>query len=119
MATPTPRARLRPRLRAYVGDRRALGPGKADLLAAIEREGSLAAAARALGMSYMRAWRLVREMHELFRAPLVELRRGAGGGAALTPDGIAVLALYRAMEAAAERAIAPLWAKLRRRLRAR
>jgi molybdate transport system regulatory protein len=117
-ATP-PRVRLRPRLRVYVGDRRALGPGKADLLAAIEREGSLAAAARALGMSYMRAWRLVREMHELFRAPLVELRRGAAGGAALTRAGVAVLELYRAMEAAADRAVAPLWAKLRRRLRAR
>ena len=74
-----------------------MGPGKADLLDAIAAEGSLAAAARELGMSYMRAWRLMREMNELFRKPLVAVRPGARGGALLTAEGERVLALYRAM----------------------
>ena len=109
--------KVRPRLRVYVGERRALGPGKADLLEAIRNEGSLAAAARSLRMSYMRAWRLVGEMSSLFRSPLVELRRGAAGGALLTREGVRVLALYREMEAAAEDAVAAVWPKLRRRLK--
>ncbi len=108
---------LRSRMRVQVGERRAMGPGKADLLEAIEGTGSLAEAARGLGMSYMRAWRLVREMNDSFQQPLVELRRGAHGGAQMTADGRAVLALYREMEAAARRATAAGWRKLRRRLR--
>ena len=110
--------KLRPRLRVYVGERRALGPGKADLLSAIASAGSLAGAARSLGMSYMRAWRLMREMNELFRRPLVEVHPGARGGARLTAEGERVLELYRAMERATERAISTLWPRLRRRLRA-
>jgi molybdate transport system regulatory protein len=68
-------------------------------------------------MSYMRAWRLVREMSALFRRPLVELRRGAAGGARLTPEGELVLSLYRDMEHASERAVAAVWPKLSRRLK--
>ena len=108
---------LRPRLRVQVGAAHAMGPGKADLLESIEARGSLADAARELGMSYMRAWHLVGEMNEAFRQPLVELRRGAQGGATLTGEGRIVLALYREMDAAARRAAAPAWRRLRRRLR--
>src|SRR6185503_17738000 len=108
---------LSSRMRVLVGERRAMGPGKADLLEAIDRSGSLVDAARELGMSYMRAWRLVREMNDSFQHPLVELRRGAHGGAHVTADGREVLALYREMERAARRAAAGGWRKLRRRLR--
>jgi molybdate transport system regulatory protein len=111
------RPELHARLRVQLGAAHAIGPGKADLLEAIEARGSLADAARELGMSYMRAWHLVREMNEAFRAPLVELRRGAQGGATLTSDGRAVLALYRDMEKTARRAMEAAWRKLRRRLR--
>jgi len=104
-------------MRVLVGERRAMGPGKADLLEAIDRSGSLVDAARELGMSYMRAWRLVREMNDSFQHPLVELRRGAHGGAHVTAAGREVLALYREMERAARRAAAGGWRKLRRRLR--
>ena len=48
-------ARLGLTLRLYHGDAIALGPGKADLLAAIAETGSIAAAARTLGLSYRRA----------------------------------------------------------------
>lgn len=50
---------LKLKLQLVCGDGFALGPGKADLLDAIAREGSISAAGRALGMSYRRAWLLV------------------------------------------------------------
>lgn len=76
------------------------GRGKADLLEAIARTGSISAAGRLLGMSYRRAWALVEQMNEHFAPPLVESSRGGtgGGGAVLTPAGRAVLADYRTLE---------------------
>ena len=83
------------------GDEPAMGPGKADLLEAIGRTGSISAAARALGMSYRRGWLLVDSMNRCFVAPLVETRGGGGArrGARVTPLGDEILARYRAMEA--------------------
>ena len=82
-------ARLKLKLQLYCGDEIAMGPGKADLLEAIAREGSISAAGRALGMSYRRAWMLVDTMNRCFRAPLVETHPGGGknAGAQLTPEG--------------------------------
>ena len=81
----------------------AIGPGKADLLAAIEATGSISAAARTMEMSYRRAWLLVDVMNRSFRSPLVRSAIGGtrGGGAQLTDTGVKVLQQFRAMEAAA------------------
>lgn len=78
-----------------------LGPGKAELLERIAEGGSIAAAGRAMGMSYKRAWSLVEEMNAAFREPLVARARGGpgGGGAALTAAGESVLRNYRDLEA--------------------
>ncbi|MCU0814062.1 MAG: LysR family transcriptional regulator [Burkholderiaceae bacterium] len=86
----------------------AIGPGKADVLQGIAETGSIAEAGRRLGMSYQRVWSLVQAMNRDFVAPLVEKHRGgsAGGGARLTPTGEQVLALYRRIEADAQRAVA-------------
>jgi molybdate transport system regulatory protein len=107
-------ARLRLVLRRGV----AFGPGKADLLEGIRDTGSIAAAGRALGMSYTRAWQLVEAMNREFRTPLVERSKGgaARGGASLTALGAAVLQRYRRIETAAQRAIARDLAALRRSL---
>jgi molybdate transport system regulatory protein len=77
-----------------------MGPGKADLLEAVGRRGNLRAAARDLGMSYMRAWKLVQLMNRAFRAPVVETGRGGSdrGHAELTETGLAALGAYREME---------------------
>ncbi|MEO0915146.1 MAG: LysR family transcriptional regulator [Pseudomonadota bacterium] len=85
-----------------------LGPGKADLLEAIDAEGSIAAAGRTMGMSYKRAWQLVETLNASFGAPLVTRSRGgaSGGGAALTDMGRNVLAAYRRIEAGAAGAVA-------------
>jgi molybdate transport system regulatory protein len=109
---------LKPRLRIVDDDGTiVLGPGKADLLDAIARTGSIRAAAGELGMSYMRAWTLVRTMNEAFRAPLVEkVRGGAEQGAQLTASGEKVLRLYRKMEEKAARAAEGVWEKLEEEL---
>lgn len=102
-------ARLGLTVRLHHGDAIALGPGKADLLAAIAQTGSIAAAARNLGLSYRRAWVMVETINTSFAEPLVTTSKGGGGGggARLTADGVTVLACYRAMVAAAVAAAAP------------
>ncbi len=114
-----PGAVLKPRLRLVSGTTIVLGPGKADLLEAVRDTGSLRKAAAGLGMSYMRAWTLVKTMNAAFREPLVEFARGGArhGGATLTRAGAKVLALYRAMERRATRATAAQAVSLRRFLR--
>lgn len=94
------------KLRVLHNDEVAFGPGKADLLAAIADTGSISGAARRMKMSYRRAWLLVDVMNRCFRAPLVLSAAGGshGGGAQLTDTGVAVLAQFRLMEAAAQQA---------------
>ena len=114
------RPALRVRVRVYVGKEIAIGPGKADLLAWIDESGSIRRAAQGLGMSYMRAWELVRTMNRCFESVLVEAVRGgaSGGESRLTPAGREVLALYRQMAMDGSRAAKPAWRKLRQHLRA-
>jgi molybdate transport system regulatory protein len=89
----------------FEGERR-LGPGKVALLEAIEATGSITAAAKALGMSYRRAWVLLEETNALFTSPVTDTAQGGrqGGGAALTSFGREVVARYRALEDALQRA---------------
>ena len=66
------------------------------MLGAIARTGSISAAARAMGMSYRRAWLLVDTMNRCFRESLVETHPGGGAdkGAKLTEAGKRVAQLY-------------------------
>jgi molybdate transport system regulatory protein len=82
------------------GESIAMGPGKADLLEAIDRTGSISAAGRAMGMSYRRAWLLVDEMNRCWVDKLVETVPGGAGdrGARMTPFGRKVLNAYREIE---------------------
>lgn len=95
--------RLRHQIRVLLGDEIAFGPGKAQLLEAIGRHGSISAAARDMRMSYTRAWALVDAMNRSFRAPLVLTATGGkrGGGARISDTGREVLATYRDIENAA------------------
>lgn len=83
-----------------------LGPGKIDLLEAIDDTGSISGAGRAMTMSYRRAWLLVDDLNRMFRQPLVEASPGGakGGGAHLTAMGREVVAHYRAIESKALKA---------------
>jgi molybdate transport system regulatory protein len=93
-------AAIRITARIIAKGERAFGPGKADLLDRIASEGSISKAAKAMEMSYSRAWQLVDAMNQSFRKPLVESTAGGrkGGGAVLTPMGKDVLSLFRKME---------------------
>jgi molybdate transport system regulatory protein len=108
-----------PRLRVNYGRRFAFGPGKAELLEHIERTGSIGEAARAMDMSYMRAWTLVKSLDRGFAEPLVNKSRGGRtrGGATLTKTGRRVLGLYREMETASQAAIQAAGKKLNRLLK--
>jgi molybdate transport system regulatory protein len=96
-----------------------LGPGKVELLEHIARERSIAAAARAMQMSYKRAWELVDTMNHMFRQPVVSTLpgRNIAGSTALTAFGRSVIDEYRAIETAARDAAAPSLRRLRRAMK--
>lgn len=102
-----PLSRASLRLRIVFPDERQIGPGKADLLEAIARTGSISSAARDLGMSYRRAWLLVDELGKLFKRPILTTAAGGahGGGAELTDFGRALIAAYRRIEDRAAEAV--------------
>jgi molybdate transport system regulatory protein len=75
-----------------------IGPGKVELLESIERTGSLTQAARALGLSYRRAWLLLNDINRSFGEPVTIARMGGHlrGGMTLTAVGKQVVRCYRA-----------------------
>ena len=95
------------KLRVMYGAEIAIGPGKAELLAAIAATGSISASAKQLGMSYRRAWLLVDTMNRCFREPLVASATGGsgGGGAEVTAFGREVLSRYGALQDSIDRAM--------------
>jgi len=96
-----------------------MGPGKAELIERIAETGSISAAARAMGMSYRRAWQLVEALNKDCREPVVVTAIGGtrGGGASVTPFGKRVVLLFRAMEDKASAAIAADLKRFTRHLR--
>lgn len=96
----TGKTRLKIKIQLHCGDEIAMGPGKADLLEAIRAQGSISAAARAMDMSYRRAWLLVDAMNRCWIEPLVHTAPGRArtSGAHLTQMGEHVLAHYRALQ---------------------
>ena len=71
-----------------------------DLLREVGETRSIAAAARALGIPYKRAWSLIDSLNQGFGRPLVETATGGkgGGGANLTLLGQQLLDGYAALE---------------------
>jgi molybdate transport system regulatory protein len=96
-------------IRIDFGPELRVGPGKIALLEQIAALGSISAGGRAMDMSYRRAWELIEELNTIFGKPVVESRSGGkkGGGATLTPLGLALISRYRAMERAAAAATEP------------
>lgn len=97
----------------------AIGPGKAELIERIAKTGSISAAARAMGMSYRRAWQLAEALNRDFRDPVISTATGGrrGGGARVTPFGLRLAADFRLMEGKASSAIAADLRRFARRLR--
>jgi molybdate transport system regulatory protein len=97
----------------------AMGPGKAELIERIAETGSISAAARAMGMSYRRAWQLAEALNRDFAEPVVTTATGGrrGGGAQITAFGRRVAEQYRAMEDKASAAISADLQRFQRHLR--
>lgn len=74
----------------------AFGPGCAQLLEGIARERSLNRAAKALGMAYSKAWRIVNEAEAQLGCRLIE--RNGARGSTLTADGQRALLAYRTLQ---------------------
>ena len=92
---------LKLKIMLFCGDVTAIGPGKVDLLEAIDQQGSISAAGRTMGMSYRRAWSLVDTMNRCWAEPVVRTTVGGGakGGAKLTAFGSRLVKAYRELEA--------------------
>jgi molybdate transport system regulatory protein len=81
-----------------------IGVKQIALLEAIQAQGSISGAARALSLSYRGARLLIEDVDKILRQPVVSGVPGgrSGGGATLTPVGTQLILLYRAIEARAQ-----------------
>ena len=78
---------------------RFMGIGRIELLGHIQRTGSINQAAKAMQMSYKRAWEMVQSMNHQADAPLVITQTGGekGGGAVVTAEGEKYIRLFQSL----------------------
>ena len=83
---------------------RCFGPGKMELLQGIEKTGSINKAAKAMGMSYKKAWKMVQELNAHFAQPMVITQGGGegGGGSSVTPEAKILMTYHAGMRARLE-----------------
>ncbi|MEX2297218.1 MAG: LysR family transcriptional regulator [Dongiaceae bacterium] len=101
-------------IRIDLGAGEKIGPGKIALLRAVDEHQSISAAARALKMSYRRAWLLIEALGQSLDGPVVETHVGGRerGGAVLTPLGRELLARYDEIQSVASKAATPALRRL-------
>jgi molybdate transport system regulatory protein len=112
---------LTPRCRAWLekDGRPVFGDGRARLLEAVRRVGSINGGAATMGMSYRNAWLHLKRMEQRLGVKLIERRVGGshGGGCLLTPAGERLLAAYREYRKMLDRDMLRLWRKMSPRTR--
>ena len=88
---------LRVRCWIDIDGERFFGPGRAELLELIHETGSISKAAKAMGMSYKKAWAMVDGLNSSGSKPYVIACKGGekGGGTEVTPSGLQMLAAYQ------------------------
>jgi molybdate transport system regulatory protein len=76
------------------------GPGRISILEAVDRGGSILAAAKELGMSYRAVWGKIKTSEECLGQPLVRKHIGGphGGGSELTGFGKALVECFRQLQ---------------------
>jgi molybdate transport system regulatory protein len=76
-----------------------LGYGRIELLKKLDETESINAASKALHMSYKKAWRLINNMNETAKEPIIIKNIGGkdGGGTKLTPYGKKIITQFEAI----------------------
>lgn len=87
------------------------GPGVRDLLLDIESEGSVKAACEKMGLSYSKAWKMIRTVEKALQTEVVTRVQGgkSGGSAKLTEEGRQLLERYIRFENRCKQAIAEIY----------
>ena len=77
-------------------DGKAFGDGPYELLKRVEKTDSLHQAANQMGMSYSKAWGLIRSVEERLGFPLLDRKVGgvSGGGSSLTSEAREFMSTY-------------------------
>ena len=98
------RSSIRFSFRIYQGNKPYLGNGRIELIQLIHKYGSIAKAANAMSMSYRKAWQMVKDLNEISKQPMVEVRLGGkkGGGAFVTEEGLAAIEKFMELKSKAE-----------------
>ena len=83
----------------YGHKERFFGPGRIELLENIATTGSINKAAKAMNMSYKKAWEMVNSLNSQAIKPLVITQTGGkeGGGAEITAEAIYLISVFKAM----------------------
>ena len=90
------------------------GSGRLRILSAVEKHGSILAAAKELRMSYRAVWGKIKATEERLGQPLLNKRAGGarGGGSELTPLGKALVERFRQLQTLTETAADDLFKDL-------
>ena len=97
--------RVRSKIWLEVDGEPLLGDGRERLLGLIAELGSISAAARAMGLSYRRAWSFVQAMEAKLEVPLLQREKGGTGGgrSLLTPQARELLEKFRSLREGLDR----------------
>ncbi len=95
----------------FEGDNGFFGPGVRDLFLSIDSEKSVKAASEKMGMSYSKAWKMIRNVEKAIGQSAVSRVHGGpeGGSASLTDAGRAVLERYISFAEKSREALKPLF----------
>ncbi|MAI02402.1 MAG: hypothetical protein CMP40_01060 [Rickettsiales bacterium] len=88
------------KIRIQIGKSFYIGPGKVILLENIDTLGSISSAAKKLGMSYKKAWRLVKEINSASPNKIILTNTGGKGtgGAKISNEGKKFIDSFRNIE---------------------
>jgi molybdate transport system regulatory protein len=94
-------------------DEKAFGQGPYKLLRRVKKLKSLHQAAHEMGMSYSKAWKLIRTMEKRLGFFLLDRKIGgrSGGGSQITPKGKELMKRYRNFEKEARSAVEKTYQK--------
>lgn len=82
------------------GSKSYLGVGRIELLEKIDEYGSISQAAKSMGMSYKKAWKLIDELNGMYSEPMIVKVKGgkSGGGSLLTETGRKTVEEFKCIE---------------------